>query len=95
MLAALRRQGRAWRAVFESGSLDATLATVRADLAVSVWLASTVPAGLAVLPSEAGLPGLPPFAITLHAPDRPSTRAAGELARHVRDGFARHRPAVA
>lgn len=91
VLAALRRRQRGWRVVSENGSLDATLATVRADLAVSAWLASTVPADLDVLPPESGLPDLPPFAITLHVPDRPSTAAAVELARHVRDGLTRPR----
>ncbi len=89
VLTALQRQGRAWRTVFENGSLDATLATVRTDLAVSAWLASTVPADLDILPPEAGLPDLPAFAITLHAPDRPATPGAAELARHIRAALVR------
>ncbi len=84
LLAALGQQKRAWRAVFENGSLDSALATVRMDLAVSAWLRSTVPADLAILPPEAGLPDLPSFAITLHRPDRPSSLAARELVRHLR-----------
>ena len=92
VLAALQRQNRAWRTVYESGSLDATLATVRMDLAVSAWLVSTVPADLAILPPETGLPDLSSFAITLHVPDRPPTPAAGELARYIRDGLTRPRP---
>ena len=91
VLAALERQHRDWRTMFENGSLDATLATVRMDLAVSAWLASTVPADLDVLPPETGLPDLPSFAITLHLPDRPSTPAASELARHIRTALAPHR----
>lgn len=94
VLAALQRQHRDWRTVFENGSLDATLATVRADLAVSAWLASTVPADLDVLRPETGLPDLPSFAITLHLPDRPSTLAVGELARHLREALTRDRQAA-
>ncbi len=94
VLAALERQHRDWRTTFESGSLDATLATVRADLAVSAWLASTVPADLDLLPPETGLPDLPSFAITLHLPDRPSTLAAGELARNIREALTRDRQAA-
>lgn len=92
VLAALQRQHRDWRTVFESGSLDATLATVRTDLAVSAWLESTIPADLDILAPETGLPDLPAFAITLHVPDRPSTPAASELARCIRDGLTRPRP---
>ena len=81
VLAALHGQDRRWRTVFENGG--------RMDLAVSAWLASTVPADLDLLSAEHGLPDLPPFAITLHLPDRPSTPAAGELARHIREGLTR------
>ncbi|MBK1842384.1 LysR family transcriptional regulator [Azospirillum sp. YIM B02556] len=92
--ASLQRQGRNWRTVFENGGLDATFATVRMDLAVSAWLAFTVPADLDVLPPDCGLPELPSFAVTLHLPDRPPTPAAAELARHIRDAFTRQRPAA-
>ena len=90
VLASLRQHRRDWRTVFENGSLDATLATVRMDLAVSVWLALTVPADLEILRPEAGLPDLPPFAITLHGPDRPSSLAAGALERQIRETLTRH-----
>lgn len=92
--AALQRQGRNWRTVFENGGLDATFATVRMDLAVSAWLAFTVPADLEILPMDCGLPELPSLAVTLHLPDRPPTPAAAELAHHVRDAFARQRLAA-
>ncbi|MBP2300299.1 LysR family transcriptional regulator [Azospirillum picis] len=89
--AALHRQGRDWRSMFENGGLDATFATVRMDLAVSAWLAFTVPPDLEILPSDSGLPELPSFAVTLHQPARPPSLAAAELARHLRDGFVRLR----
>lgn len=89
VMAALRRQGRDWRSMFENGGLDATFATVRMDLAVSAWLAFTVPSDLEILPADSGLPDLPSFAVTLHRPVRPPTLAADGLARHIRDAFAR------
>ena len=79
--------------MFESGSIEATTATVRADLAVTAWLAFTVPGDLQVLPAEAGLPGLPPFAVNLHLP-RDSRPAAEELARHIRGAFLRREQAA-
>jgi len=88
VLEALQGDGRGWRTVFESGSIEATTATVRADLAVTAWLAFTVPWDLEVLPAEAGLPGLPCFAVNLHLP-RDARPAAAELARHIRYAFVR------
>lgn len=88
VLDALQRDGRGWRTVFESGSIEATTATVRADLAVTAWLAFTVPWDLEILPVEAGLPGLPPFAVNLHLP-RDAGPAAAELARHIRAALVR------
>jgi DNA-binding transcriptional LysR family regulator len=88
VLAALDGRDGGWRTVFENGGLEATFATVRADLAISAWLATTVPQDLAVLPSAAGLPDLPVFAITLQG-GSPVSPAVAELARHVRDGLTR------
>ena len=89
VLAALAGRDGRWRTVFENGGLEATFATVRADLAVSAWLATTVPPDLDVLPPGAGLPDLPSFAIALQGGGRPATPAVAELARHVREGFGR------
>ncbi|CAO3352828.1 Transcriptional regulator, LysR family [Azospirillum melinis] len=89
VMAALRRQGRGWRSMFENGGLDATFATVRMDLAVSAWLAFTVPPDLEILPADSGLPDLPSFAVTLHRPVRTPSLAAAELARQIHDTFAR------
>jgi len=90
VLAALQEHGKEWRTVFENGSIEATTATVRADLAITAWLAFTVPADLDILTAEAGLPELPPFAITLHRPRRDAGAAAAELARYLRDGLIRN-----
>jgi hypothetical protein len=50
VLTALDEPVLAWRSVFEKGSIEATTATVRADLAITAWLASTVPS----CPSQLG-----------------------------------------
>jgi hypothetical protein len=71
--------------VFESGNIEATTATVRSDLGVTAWLASTVPSDLDILGPESGLPGLPNFAITLHMPSN-GGQATREFAHYVRDG---------
>lgn len=92
--AALEAQGYDWRSVFENGNLDATTATVRTDLAITAWLACTVPAELDILGPEDGLPELPPFAITLHLPRSQPSEAALELARHLRGGLLRSRQAA-
>jgi DNA-binding transcriptional LysR family regulator len=86
VLQALREKNLEWRTVFESGNIEATTATVRSDLGVTAWLASTVPHDLDILGPESGLPGLPNFAISLHLPS--NGRLAGrEFAHYVRDGF--------
>lgn len=89
VLSALNEHGLEWRTVFENGNIDATTATVRSDLAVTTWLASTVPADLDILPSDSGLPPLPNFSINLHLPKYGAAPAAQEFARHIRDGLAR------
>lgn len=94
VLTALNDHGREWRTVFENGSIDATTATVTTDLAVTAWLAFTVPPHLDILPAEAGLPPLPSFAINLHLPTRDAAPATIELARHIRDGLSRTRLAA-
>lgn len=88
VLAALDGRAGSWRTVFENGGPEVTLATVRADLAVSAWLAAAVPPDLAVLPPAADLPDLPIFALTLHGASRAGP-AVAELARHIRDHFSR------
>lgn len=88
VLHALRDTGMAWRTVFESGSIEATTTTVRSDLAVTAWLASTVPADLDILGPGTDLPLLPNFAISLHVPAN-SVQAAREFAQFVREGMLR------
>lgn len=83
VLAALATCDLRWRTRFEGGSIDATRAAVRADLAVTAWLASTVPHDLEILMDHPHLPRLPPFAIALHLAASPSP-AALALADRVR-----------
>ncbi len=94
VISALNEHGLEWRTVFENGNIDATTATVRSDLAVTTWLASTVPADLEILPSDAELPPLPNFAINLHLPKHGIEPAAREFAAHIRDGLARRQQAA-
>ncbi len=84
VLEALAAHGLEWRTVFENGSIDASAATVRSDLAVSVRLASTVAADLQILSSDAGLPPLPALSLNLHVPAQVSTGAV-EPARLLRE----------
>ncbi|HVI86999.1 MAG TPA: LysR substrate-binding domain-containing protein [Dongiaceae bacterium] len=93
VLKALQQASIDWRTVFENG-IEATRAIVRSDLAVTAWLTSTVPADLAVLGRESGLPDLPSFAINLHLPKHGTNKAAAEFTRHLRDGFAQQRSAA-
>ena len=94
VLSALHGRGRVWRTVFEDGGIEATTATVRADLAVTAWLAFTVPSDLDILPADAGLPELPPFAVSLHLPRNDTRAATAELARHIRHALVRQAHAV-
>jgi DNA-binding transcriptional LysR family regulator len=89
IFAALREHDLEWRMVFENGNIEATIATVRVDLAVTALLASTVPPDLNVLAPESGLPDLPSFAISLRLPPSGVNAAGRELVRHLRDGFRR------
>jgi DNA-binding transcriptional LysR family regulator len=94
VLSALNEHGLEWRTVFENGNIDATTATVRSDLAVTTWLASTVPADLDILSADSELPALPNFSINLHLPRHGVGPAALEFARHIRDGLARRQQAA-
>lgn len=92
VLAALHNHGREWRVLFENGSIEATTATVRHDLAITAWLASTVPPDLDILGADAGLPALPPFSVNLHLPKTEPTPATVALAQIIRAGFPGPKP---
>ncbi|WP_175700638.1 LysR family transcriptional regulator [Burkholderia ambifaria] len=90
---ALTQHEIAWRTVFENGDIEATKATVRMDMAVTAWLASTVPSDLQTLRPAQGLPTLPDFAVTLHLPPSGTTPLVEEMANFIRNGFL-HAPSV-
>ncbi len=92
VVGALDGEGIAWRTVFENGTIDTTLTTVRADLAVTVSLASVVPGDLDILSGGSGLPSLPSFAVNLYLNDDGANRAAAELAQQFRDAVQRRSP---
>lgn len=94
VLQALSGHGLDWRTVFENGNIDATTATVRSDLAVTTWLASTVPGDLDILSFDAGLPTLPNFSVNLHLPRHAIAPAAQAFAAQIREGLSRHRQAA-
>lgn len=94
VLAALHDHDRSWRTVFENGNIEATTATVRADLAVTAWLVSTVPPDLEILGADKAPTDLPHFAINLHLPKGPTPKPAAELARYLRESLARLQPAA-
>ncbi len=84
---ALRDKGIIWRSVAEIGNVEAMLATVQTDLAVTAALPSTLPPGLEILMAESGLPLLPTFAINLHLPRSGCSEIAQAMARFIREGF--------
>jgi DNA-binding transcriptional LysR family regulator len=94
-LAALRAADVDWRGVTEISNVDALNATVHSDLAVTAMLESTIPASLEILPAESGLPRLPPLAVSMYMRRDHGSRAVDEIARIIRDAFARRRPAAA
>jgi DNA-binding transcriptional LysR family regulator len=94
VLRALQDQDRSWRTVFENGNIEATTATVRADLAITAWLVSTVPPDLEILGPDKAPTDLPPFAINLHLPKGPLAKPVAELARYLREGLSRLQPAA-
>jgi len=83
---ALGASGVTWRSVYENGNLDATMTTVRADMAVTASLESFVPEDMDVLGVDTGLPRLPNFAINLYVNEDNPSPATQELVRHLRDG---------
>lgn len=84
IVAALDDAGINWHCVFENGNIDATMAAVRADLAVSASLSSLVRRDMSILVEGAGLPALPSYAVTLHAAPVYRSAAIAELASFLR-----------
>jgi DNA-binding transcriptional LysR family regulator len=87
-LKALREAGNTWRMVCETSNMGPLLTSLEADLAISPLLTQTVPPGLCVVDSAAGLPPLPTFYINLHLSPVGAGPIATELADHIRRHFA-------
>lgn len=94
VIEALDTAERDWRTVFENVSMEATAATTRADLAVSVWLEAYAPADLEILGPECEVPRLPSFAINLYGPSQNASAAVRSFESHLRAGFLRERRAA-
>jgi DNA-binding transcriptional LysR family regulator len=75
-----------WRVVFENASVDATLSTVRSELALTPWLRSLVPDDLRELGRESGLPLLPDFAIQLTVSEGAQVGAL-DMAKVIREHY--------
>jgi len=91
----LQAAGIEWRSVSEITNADAQVATTAADIAVTAFMAATVPSSLEILGPESGLPKLPPFTVNLYLPRDGGTEIARELARYIRDSIVeRHRMAA-
>lgn len=87
VLQALADHSLSWRTIFESGSFDATRATVRCDLAITACLASTVPDDLEVLAFDSYMPPLPSFSVNFYQAKTPLSKAAIELSLQIKSAF--------
>jgi DNA-binding transcriptional LysR family regulator len=87
VIKALQRAGIAWRVVSEGSQIEASYATMKAGLAVSPLLRTSVPDYLEILGADNGLPFLPDFMINLYPPRSGASAVANELARHIRQDF--------
>jgi DNA-binding transcriptional LysR family regulator len=66
LLDALAGSGRRWRSAFESSSLSAVHAAVRAGLGLTALLAGTVQPGMTVVGEPGGLPDAPSIELALY-----------------------------
>ena len=67
--------------------MEPVFATLEADMAIAPFLRRTIPERLAQV-ADQSLPKLPVYHINLRTPASGLTPGAGELARHIREGFA-------
>ncbi|WP_420347829.1 LysR substrate-binding domain-containing protein [Pelagibius sp.] len=84
---ALEARDIPWRSVFEYGTLEATMTTVRSDLAVTAFLASFIPEDMEVLGRDSGLPELPNFTINLYESNIEPNPAARQVADYLRESM--------
>ncbi|MBL4692069.1 MAG: hypothetical protein JKY92_01925 [Magnetovibrio sp.] len=87
MLDVLKKTGRDWSLTDATRSMDATFAMLQADIGITTMLESTVPANIAILGGEEGLPQLPEFFINLYVSTNRSNVVVNELVNNIREQF--------
>ncbi len=92
-VAALAEQNRDWRRACETRDMLGVVAAIEADIAVGIFLSSTLPSSLAPVPPEAQLPPLPVFNVNLYGREGSISPVVEELALHIRRRLAK--PAMA
>lgn len=90
---ALERNAIEWRVVFDGAGLEAIALTLRSGLAVTAWLATTVPPDLDIIDADAGLPALPDFAIRLMTGKGASSQPCDVMAACIRQAYRERQPA--
>ena len=88
IIKALQAAGLDWRVVSDADSMEATYSMLKAGLAVSAMLRTSIPNYLEIVPVTANLPQLPDYMVNLYLPAAGVTDIATELARHIRQDFA-------
>lgn len=81
---ALERVGRAYRVAYASSSLAGLTALVRSGQAFAVMTQTAVPADLAILHGDPGLPPLPAVGITLKFERKRPSHLTAAFAEHIR-----------
>ncbi|WP_028218170.1 LysR family transcriptional regulator [Paraburkholderia oxyphila] len=81
---ALQRVGRAYRLAYASSSLAGLTALVRSGQAFAVMTQTAVPADLAILHGDPGLPPLPAVGITLKFERKRPSHLTAAFAEHIR-----------
>lgn len=84
---ALEAAGVPWELIMDAEAYSAVDASVSADLAVAVQLASSVPAHCEVVRHGGSLPDLPEYVVNMYLADGPAAPLAGALASFVRQNY--------
>ncbi len=84
---ALERAGLPWDLAVDAQSFSAVDASVSADLAVCVQLASAVPQHCEAIRHGGALPELPEYCVGMYATDGPRAHLAARLADCVREAY--------
>ncbi len=84
---ALEAAGLPWELAVDAESFSAIDASVSADLAICVQLASAVPAHCEAVRHGGALPDLPEYLVNMYVTDGPAARLAARLADLVRQAY--------